>query len=65
MTSAPIVYSTGLKDPKPLHRILAGLLTTDCSATNVTDFLNSNLTHLDKEQELDVICALDTISCSI
>lgn len=64
-TSAPIVYSTGLKYPKPLHRILAGLLTTDCSATNVTDFLNSNLTHLDKEQELDVICALDTISCSI
>ena len=64
-TSAPIVYSTGLKNPKPLHRILARLLTTDCGASHITDFLNKNLTDLDKEQELDIICALDTISCSI
>ena len=65
-TSAPIVYSTGLKPPKDLHKILAGLLTTrsDWNA-NLTKNLEKNLATESSNQELDLICALESISCRV
>ena len=64
-TSAPIVYSTGLKPSKPLHKIFAGLLTTKTNWSDVDKNLENNLAELTNEQELDVICSLDEISCSV
>lgn len=64
-TSAPIVYSTGLKPSKPLHKIFAGLLTTKTSWVEVDKNLKNNLVGLTNNQELDVICSLDEISCSV
>lgn len=64
-TSAPIVYSTGLKPSKPLHKIFAGLLTTKTNWADVNKNLEDSLRDLTNEQELEVICSLDQISCSI
>lgn len=64
-TSAPIVYSTGLKDPKPLHKILSGLLTTNCKWKNIESKLVEELSSLEQDQELDMICSLYDISCSV
>ena len=64
-TSAPIVYSTGLKPSKPLHKIFAGLLTTKTNWVEIDKNLIKNLTNLSDAQELDVICSLDKISCSV
>ncbi len=62
-TSAKIPYSTGLKPPKELHRIIAGLLTTRCDWKDVESKLREHLQSLSAEQELDVVCAMDNISC--
>jgi len=65
-TSAPIVYSTGLKPPKELHKILAGLLTTRSDwNTDLANHLEQNLLNKAQNQELDLICALEVISCRV
>jgi len=63
-TSAPIVYSTGIKDPKTPHRIIAGLLTTENNWKNKQSLVG-NLQSLRKEQELDIICAISDIACRV
>lgn len=64
-TSAPIVYSTGINPPKKLHKIFAGLLTTSCEWVDTSEKLLEYLPSLTKNEELDIICSLDKISCRI
>lgn len=64
-TSAKIVYSTGLKDPKPLHKIIAGILTTKCNWTNPESQIKKHVKSLHEAEELDIVCSLDKISSKI
>lgn len=65
-TSAPIVYSTGTKPPKSPHRIIAGLLTTTSDwKAPIDEILSENLKSLKCEEEIDIICALDTATYKI
>jgi hypothetical protein len=61
-TSAKIVYSTGLKEPKPLHHIISGLLTTKSSWKNTEAKIKENTKSLSTNEEIDIICSLNSIS---
>ena len=64
-TSAKIVYSTGLKDPKALHHIIAGLLTTKCAWDNIDSKIQEYTKVLTRNEELDIVCSLNSISSRI
>lgn len=58
-SSAPIQHAGGQYDPKALHEILAGVLTTTCDwtapiAPNVTKYINA----MDHYKRLDFICSI-------
>ena len=57
-TSAKIVYSTGLKEPKPLHRIIAGILTTSCQWKDIKKEIRDNVKMVENMSRLDIICSL-------
>lgn len=61
-TSAKIPYSTGLKPPKELHRIIAGLLTTKTGWVDSEKNTRKYLEKLEDNQELDIICAMKNVS---
>jgi len=65
-TSAPIVYSTGIKPPKEPHKIITGLLTTSNEWKNpIDETLIGNLKSLNKMQELDIICSIQNFAYRI
>lgn len=64
-TSAKIVYSTGLKEPKPLHRIISGLLTTRCEWKKMEEKIEEHTRLLSNSEELDIICSLDSIAARL
>ncbi len=58
-TSVPITYSTGVKPPKPLHKIIGGMLTTRTSwVSPINDVLKEHLTALQIDNRIDLICCL-------
>lgn len=65
-TSVPIVYSTGIKPPKPMHNIIGGLLTTRCEWNSPIDsVLQNNLLSLSLLQRIDLVCSLKEASYCI
>lgn len=64
-TSAPIVYSTGTKPAKPLHKIIGGILTTRTQWTNPIDNLvKKHLASLSLNEQIDLVCCLKDSSYS-
>lgn len=58
-TSAPIYHAGGCFPPKPLNRILAGILTYETSWKNgLGEAFIKNLGALENQQKLDIGCAL-------
>ena len=58
-TSAPIPFAAGKYPPKPVPRIIAGILTNDISWTNnLKKHLEDNLEKLDDYGQLDFGCVL-------
>ena len=65
-TSAPIVYSTGTKPAKPLHKIIGGILTTRTQWTNPIDNLvKKHLASLGLNEQIDLVCCLKDSSYSV
>lgn len=65
-TSAPIVYSTGTKPAKPLHKIIGGLLTTRTEWLNpIDDLVKNHLSELDIDSQIDLLCCLKDSSFCI
>lgn len=65
-TSAPIVYSTGTKPAKPLHKIIGGILTTRTQWTNPIDNLvKKHLASLSLNEQIDLVCCLKDSSYSV
>ena len=65
-TSAPIVYSTGTKPAKPLHKIIGGLLTTHTQWTKpIEELLKKHLTSLNLNEQIDLVCCLKDSSYSV
>ena len=65
-TSAPIVYSVGMKPAKPLHNIIGGLLTTHTEWNNpIDELVKSHLSKLKHEGQIDLLCCLKDSSFSI
>lgn len=58
-TSVSIMYSTGAKPPKPLHKIIGGILTTRTAwASPIDTVLCSHLKELEISKQIDLICCL-------
>ena len=56
-TSLPIPYAEGVYPPKPLHHIVAGLLTFESEWNPpLGDSLNASLLKAPKDQQLDIGC---------
>lgn len=65
-TSAPIVYSTGTKPAKPLHKIIGGILTTRTQWTDPIDNLvKKHLASLGLNEQIDLVCCLKDSSYSV
>lgn len=65
-TSAPIVYSTGTKPAKSLHKIIGGLLTTRTEWLDpIDDLVKNHLSELDIDSQIDLLCCLKDSSFCI
>jgi len=59
-TSVPIPHAGGSYAPKPLHRIISGILTTNSDWVDpIGKTLEENLIALDNENKIDIGCALN------
>ena len=55
----PIPFAAGRYRPKPLHTIIAGLITLESNWANpLGDSLRKNLRKLEKERQINIGCAL-------